>query len=106
MGVSGPCVLGHARGKAEAEQASLLGKRAGGRMVGPRKRAEVRGKGEGEGWAAQGFVWAGHWVWFPFSFTTSISKTNKQSLNSNTNLNSNHTQIIKTMHQHECNTKI
>ena len=57
-------------------------------MVGPRKRVEVRGKGEGEGWAAccwaaagrrekgwaaQGFVWAGHWVWVPFSFTTSIS---------------------------------
>ena len=41
-----------------------------------------------------------------FLFFYSISKTNKESLNSNTNLNSNHTQIIKTMHQHECNTKI
>ena len=30
----------------------------------------------------------------------------KQSLNSKQNLNSNHTQIIKTIHQHECNTKI
>ena len=43
--------------------------------------------------------------YFPFLFY-SISKTNKQSLNSNTTLNSNHTQIIKTMHQHECNNKI
>ena len=41
---------------------------------------------------------------FPFLFY-SISKTNKQSLNSNTTLNSDHTQIIKTMHQHECDTK-
>ena len=43
---------------------------------------------------------------FYFSFLFySISKTNKQSLNSNTTLNSDHTQIIKTMHQHECDTK-
>ena len=39
--------------------------------------------------------------WFSFSNSNSISYFYfKQSLNSN------HTQTIKTMHQHECNTKI
>ena len=69
------------------------------------------GKGEGVGLGPVGLELLG-WVlgflmgfYFPFLFY-SISKTNKQSLNSNTTLNSNHTQIIKTMHQHECSTKI
>ena len=65
----------------------------------------VGGKGRGGGLGrfgllVSGFGWAGFWVPSLFYFYF------KQSLNSNTNLNSNHTQIIKTMHQHECNIKI
>ena len=63
------------------------------------------GKGGPDGLELLGWV-LGFLMGFYFPFLSyPISKTNKQSLNSNTTLNSNHTQIIKTMHQHECNTK-
>ena len=49
-----------------------------------------------------GLVRGGFQVWGLFFYLYSISKTNQTHLNSNWNLNSNHTQSIKSMHQHEC----
>ena len=60
-----------------------------------------RGRENKKGPSCFGF---GLWVPFYFSFF-SISNSNN-SLNSKQSLNSNHTQIIKIMHQHECNTKV
>ena len=62
----------------------------------------------GPHWAGLGWVGLlGLLRWFSFSNFNSISYFYfKQSLNSNKNLNSNHTQKIKTMHQHECNKKV
>ena len=81
--------------------------------VGPRGRLVACGLGREKrrvrvaGWAAE-MGWAGaglSLVLGSFSIPSSLLFLIKQSLNSNTNLNSNHTQIIKTMHQHLCNNK-
>ena len=71
-----------------------------------------RGKGKWAGllgWVEIGAGFSGFLLFYFFFFSNfnSISYFYfKQSLNSNFYLNSNHTQTIKTMHQHECNTKI
>ena len=58
------------------------------------------------GWAAVGLKADFFFGFFFLSKFNSISYFYfKQSLNSNENLNSNHTQTIKTMHQHEYNTQ-
>ena len=72
------------------------------------------GPGKGElGWAAGLGCWAGldsgflfSWVFSSILFPLSFLFLNQTKFEFNTNLNSNHTQVIKTMHQHECNTKI
>ena len=67
--------------------------RAGLKWTGPRERKRA------------GLFWV--WSMGPFSIFLSLFYFySKQSLNSNQNLNSNHSQIIKTMNQHECNIKI
>ena len=66
----------------------------------------ARGKeGDGDGPAGLGLFEMGFLSYFSLPFSILLLKQTNKGLNSNTNLNSNHTQIFKTMHQHECNTK-
>ena len=113
-GRTGPRGAGQA-GERAGQVARARGKAVG--KSGPRGERAVAGFGWAEWGAGVGPAWdsagPGTWVgfellgWFSFSNFNSISYFYfKQSLNSNKNLKSNHTQTIKTMHQHECNTKI
>ena len=93
-----------------AGRPSGLGKRRGIGLGRSRGRPGGSRAERGEGLGRR--VWAAVGLKADFFFGFFLSKFNsisyfyfKQSLNSNENLNSNHTQTIKTMHQHECNTQ-
>ena len=105
----GPCCVSGRRGHGRGPSTWALGARGGA----GRARAGWAKLGWFIYWAAgrerkgAGLGWFWFWVWVRFSIFLSLFYLYfKQSLNSNLNLNSNHTQIIKTMHKHECNTKI
>jgi len=82
-----------------------------GSRAGEKEKERPAGK-EGLGWvfpwAGLFWVWASSRVWAPFLFLFSLSFLFliQTKFEFKTGLNSNHSQIIKTMHQHECNTKI
>ena len=87
--------LGQGRGVKDWARADWSGGVGPGELLVPRRRNWAAGMG----WAGAGLSL----VLGSFSIPSSLLFLIKQSLNSNTNLNSNHTQIFKTMHQHECN---
>ena len=88
----------------EVGQVSVGQAGCGGESTGERSGPSWLGWVAGEGWTAE-MGWAGAGLSLVLG-SFSISSTLLYLIQTNSNLNSNHTQLIKTMHQHECNTKI